>query len=61
MPPAAIRVGSVARVRVEGRVARVAMEERSRHTGARAAESTYLYPLPGETVVEDFRLSMGRQ
>ncbi len=56
-----VRVGSEVRVTVDGRVARVEVEERFRNTGTRVAEGSYLYPLPGEAVFTNFSLWMGDQ
>jgi Ca-activated chloride channel family protein len=55
------RVGSEVRVTVEGRVARFEIEERFRNDGSRVAEGSYLYPLPGEAVFQNFALWMGEQ
>lgn len=61
-PPGAVRrVSSDVRVTLEGRVARVAVEERFRNDGGRVAEGSYLYPLPGEAVFQDFSLWQGDQ
>jgi len=61
LPPDVVRVGSEVRVTVEGRVARVEVEERFRNTGSRVAEGSYLYPMPGEAVFTNFSLWMGDQ
>ncbi|HEV2084451.1 MAG TPA: VIT domain-containing protein [Gemmatimonadales bacterium] len=61
LPPDVVRVGSEVRVTVDGRVARVEVEERFRNTGSRVAEGSYLYPLPGEAVFTNFSLWMGDQ
>ncbi len=53
------RVSSSVRTRVEGRVATVEVEEQFRNTGPGLAEGTYLYPLPGEAVFQNFSLWMG--
>ncbi len=55
------RVGSRVSVSVEGRVARVEVEERFRNNGAALAEGSYLYPLPGEAVFQNFSLWAGAQ
>ncbi|MBK8002904.1 MAG: VWA domain-containing protein [Gemmatimonadetes bacterium] len=55
------RVGSDVRVTVDGRIARVEVEERFRNDGGRVAEGSYLYPLPGEAVFQNFSLWMGEQ
>ncbi|HUG28079.1 MAG TPA: VIT domain-containing protein [Gemmatimonadales bacterium] len=54
-----VRVGSEVRVTIEGRVARFEVEERFRNDGGRLAEGTYLYPLPGEAIFNDFSLFLG--
>ncbi|MGH7656605.1 MAG: VIT domain-containing protein, partial [Gemmatimonadales bacterium] len=46
-------------VTVDGRVARIEVEEHFRNFGGGIAEGTYLYPLPGEAVFENFSLWMG--
>ncbi len=56
-----IRVGSEVRTVIEGRIARIEVEERFRNTGGGMAEGTYLYPLPGEAVFQNFSLWMGEQ
>ena len=56
-----IRVSSQVRVQVDGRVARVEVEEQFRNNGGGIAEGTYLYPMPGEAVFTDFSLWMGEQ
>jgi Ca-activated chloride channel family protein len=61
LPSDVVRVGSEVRVTVEGRVARVEIEERFRNTGSRVAEGSYFYPLPGEAVFTNFSLWMGDQ
>jgi Ca-activated chloride channel family protein len=58
-PPSVVRVSSTVRTRIEGRVARVEVEEQFRNGGAGLAEGTYLYPMPGEAVFTDFSLWMG--
>lgn len=59
--PSIVRVGSEVRTVIEGRIARVEVEERFRNTGGGLAEGTYLYPLPGEAVFQNFSLWMGEQ
>jgi Ca-activated chloride channel homolog len=54
-----VRVGSEVRVTIEGRVARFEVEEQFRNDGGRLAEGTYLYPLPGEAIFNDFSLFLG--
>lgn len=62
LPPTSIlRISSAVRVQVEGRVARVEVEEQFRNNGGGVAEGTYLYPMPGEAVFTDFSLWMGEQ
>ncbi len=53
------RVGSKVRITVEGRVARVEVEERFRNTSGVVAEGSYLYPLAGEAVFTGFSLWQG--
>ncbi len=53
------RISSNVRTRVEGRVATVEVEEQFRNSGGGIAEGTYLYPLPGEAVFQNFSLWMG--
>jgi Ca-activated chloride channel family protein len=59
--PNVIRVSSDVRTTIEGRVARVEVEERFRNNGGAIAEGSYLYPLPGEAVFQNFSLWMGEQ
>jgi len=59
--PNVVRVGSDVRATIDGRVARVEVEERFRNTGGAIAEGSYLYPLPGEAVFQNFSLWMGDQ
>ena len=61
LPPDVVRVGSEVRVTVDGRAARVEVEERFRNGGSRIAEGSYLYPMPGEAVFTNFSLWMGDQ
>lgn len=53
------RTSSNVQVTVDGRVARIEVEEHFRNTGGSIAAGTYLYPLPGEAVFENFSLWMG--
>jgi Ca-activated chloride channel homolog len=55
------RTGSQVRITVDGRVARVEVEELFRNAGSRLAEGSYLYPMPGEAVFTNFSLWMGDQ
>lgn len=59
--PNIVRVSSEVRTTIEGRVARVEVEERFRNSGGGLAEGSYLYPLPGEAVFQNFSLWMGEQ
>ena len=59
--PSISRVASDVRSTIEGRIVRVEVEERFRNTGGRLAEGSYLYPLPGEAVFQNFSLWMGEQ
>ena len=54
-----VRVGTSVRTRITGRIAQVEVEEQFRNTGGGIAEGTYLYPLPGEAVFQNFSLWMG--
>ncbi|MBI1723429.1 MAG: VWA domain-containing protein [Gemmatimonadetes bacterium] len=54
-----VRISSNVRTRIEGRVASVEVEEQFRNTGGWIAEGTYLYPMPGEAVFQNFSLWMG--
>ena len=56
-----MRTGSDVRIAVDGRVARIEIEERFRNSGSRVAEGSYLYPMPGEAVFTNFSLWMGDQ
>lgn len=60
-PTTVLRISSQVRVQVDGRVARVEVEEQFRNTGGGIAEGTYLYPMPGEAVFTDFSLWIGEQ
>ena len=55
------RTSSQVRIAVDGRVARVEIEERFRNSGGRLAEGCYLYPMPMEAVFTNFSLWMGDQ
>ena len=59
VPSPVVRVSSSVRTRVEGRVATIEVEESFRNYGGGIAEGTYLYPLPGEAVFQNFSLWMG--
>lgn len=59
LSPAIVRIGSDVRTRIDGRVARVEVEEQFRNVGGGIAEGSYLYPMPGEAVFTDFSLWMG--
>jgi Ca-activated chloride channel family protein len=59
LPPDVVRAGSEVRVTVDGRAARVEVEEQFRNAGSRVAEGSYLYPMPGEAVFTNFSLWMG--
>ncbi|HEU5170225.1 MAG TPA: VIT domain-containing protein [Gemmatimonadales bacterium] len=56
-----VRIASEVRIALDNRVARVEVEERFRNEGGIVAEGTYLYPLPGEAVFQNFSLWMGEQ
>ncbi|TFG54253.1 MAG: VWA domain-containing protein [Gemmatimonadales bacterium] len=56
-----VRVSSNVRTTIDGRVARVEVEEQFRNTGPSIAEGSYLYPLPKNAVFSDFSLWMGEQ
>ena len=55
------RVSADVRVTLEGRIAHVEVEERFQNTGGRMTEGSYLYPMPGEAVFQNFSLWMGDQ
>ncbi|MEO8635389.1 MAG: VIT domain-containing protein [Gemmatimonadales bacterium] len=55
------RVSADVRVTLEGRIAHVEVEERFQNTGGRMAEGSYLYPMPGEAVFQNFSLWIGEQ
>jgi len=56
-----VRTSSSVRVKIEGRVAQVEVEEQFRNTGGGLAEGSYLYPLPGESVFQNLSLWMGAE
>ena len=58
-PSPIVRVSSTVRTRIEGRVARVEVEEQFRNAGGALAEGSYLYPVPPGAVFTDFALWMG--
>jgi Ca-activated chloride channel homolog len=60
-PPDVLRVSSDVRVTIQGRIAQVEVQESFRNAGGTLAEGTYLYPLPGEAVFQNFSLWMGDQ
>jgi len=55
------KVRGAVRVVVQGRVARVTVEEWFRNTGGGLAEGTYHFPLPGEAVFSGYSLWQGEQ
>src|SRR5688572_28498567 len=55
------KLRSAVTVRVEGRVARVEVEEWFRNDGGALGEGDYLYPLLGEAVFSNFSLYQGDQ
>ena len=59
--PAVTRVASRVSVVIDGRIARVEVEERFRNSGGGLAEGAYLYPLPGEAAFQNFSLWMGER
>jgi len=61
VPGNVVRVGSEVRVRIDGRVATVEVDEQFRNAGGFVAEGSYLYPMPGEAVFQNFSLWMGEQ
>ena len=61
LPPNLRRISSEVRVRIEGRVASIEVEEHFRNNGGGIAEGSYLYPMPGEAVFQNFSLWMGEQ
>ncbi|MDO8666053.1 MAG: VIT domain-containing protein [Gemmatimonadales bacterium] len=54
-----VRISSNVRARIVGRVASIEVEEQFRNTGGGIAEGTYLYPMPGEAVFQNFSLWTG--
>ena len=58
-PSPIVRVSSAVRTRIEGRIARVEVEEQFRNAGGALAEGSYLYPVPPGAVFTDFSLWMG--
>jgi len=61
LPGNVVRTSSTVRTLIEGRVARVEVEEQFRNAGPVVAEGTYLYPMPEEAVFSDFSLWMGER
>ena len=59
--PTITRTESQVRTTIEGRIARVEVAEQFRNQGGSIAEGSYLYPLPGEAVFQNFSLWMGNQ
>jgi Ca-activated chloride channel family protein len=59
--PSILRTSSQVRIQIDGRIAKVEVEEQFRNAGGSIAEGTYLYPMPGEAVFTDFSLWMGEQ
>jgi Ca-activated chloride channel homolog len=53
------RIATSIRATVEGRVARIEVEEQFRNNGGGMAEGTYHYPLAGEAVFQSLSLWMG--
>jgi Ca-activated chloride channel homolog len=56
---AVVRTSSEVQITVDGHVAQVAVQERFRNDGGGLAEGSYLYPLPGEAVFQNFSLWAG--
>lgn len=54
-----VRIATTIRASIEGRVARIEVEEQFRNDGQRMAEGTYHYPLAGEAVFQSLSLWMG--
>ncbi|MGH7628851.1 MAG: hypothetical protein ACREOF_05575, partial [Gemmatimonadales bacterium] len=52
------RTASSVQIRLTDRVARLEVEERFRNDGSLVAEGSYLYPLAGEAVFQNFSLWM---
>ena len=62
LPPSdVVRTASHTRISIDGRIARVEVEELFRNNGSGLAEGSYLYPMPGEAVFTNFSLWMGDQ
>lgn len=62
LPPSdVVRTASHTRILIDGRIARVEVEELFRNNGGGVAEGSYLYPMPGEAVFTNFSLWMGDQ
>ncbi|HZE75359.1 MAG TPA: VIT domain-containing protein [Gemmatimonadales bacterium] len=55
------RTASDVHVTIDGHVARVEVREQFHNDGGWLAEGSYLYPLPGEAVFQNFSLWMGEQ
>lgn len=53
------RVATTIRARIDGRVARIEVEERFRNDGRTMAEGTYHYPMAGEAVFQSLSLWIG--
>ncbi len=53
------RIATAIRATVEGRVARIEVEEQFRNVGSGIAEATYHYPLAGDAVFQWLSLWMG--
>ncbi len=60
-PPAVVRISSDVHTRIDGRIARVEVQEVFRNVGGGLAEGSYLYPLPQDAAFTDFSLWMGEQ
>ena len=60
-PASITRVSSQVHTTIDGRVAKVDVEEQFRNTGGSLAEGSYLYPMPGEAVFQNFSLWMGER
>jgi len=58
-PANVVRTASDVRVHIDGRVATVEVDEQFRNDGGALAEGSYLYPMPGEAVFQNFSLWMG--
>src|ERR1700740_1255726 len=55
------KLRSAVQVTVTGRVARVSVEEWFRNSGPVMGEGSYIYPLPGEAVFDEYSLWQGDQ